>query len=280
MDNDLGDKKFEKVYFTPGFPSCVQYWIHKCHLLNQDNLGASSHDQVLIAQTFGRKTGFIAGSVRAADPDRKIPLIILLPEDQQTMDRVLEEIEKHLSRSSRAIIVLSEGYEVGDLGEEFDPSGQVMYGSSKITAAQLLVNHCIQNGIQARAFIPGVDQRVEITMASSFDLELSFYLGQFIIRSFEEGKSHFLASIARPTTDRPNLIEIPFTIIQDYSRIMPDRWLDKGNFDVTEDYVNYLQSLIGNCNPRIPTLGGIPKFQEPFSQITNKRLPPWETYSV
>ena len=36
-------------------------------MLNNENMGAHTHDKVLIAQTFGRETGFIVGSLRYFD---------------------------------------------------------------------------------------------------------------------------------------------------------------------------------------------------------------------
>ena len=97
VDNDLGDSEFKKVLFTPGFPSCVNYWSKKIQLLNLDNSGASSHDKVIVSQTFGRETGFIAGCVRVSDPNRELPLIILLPEDHQKIEEVLNKIENTTS---------------------------------------------------------------------------------------------------------------------------------------------------------------------------------------
>jgi ATP-dependent phosphofructokinase / diphosphate-dependent phosphofructokinase len=276
VDNDMGDVNFQDVYFTPGFPSCVQYWIHKLFLLNQDNLGAWSHDRVVVAQTFGRRTGFLAGCVRVADPDRKLPLVLLLPEDQQPLDRVMTAIDTTLSQFSRAIVVLSEGYDLGDLGGNLDPSGQIMYGSSTTTAAQLLVNNCMRYGIQARGFIPAMDQRLEIILSSSFDLDHAFYLGQFVINSLEEGYSHFLASIARARTQRPKLIRKPLIQIRDYSRTMPQRWLDQSNYDVTNGYVDYLKSMIYNGHPMVPYAVGVPTFLKPFSPLASKKLPPWQ----
>jgi len=41
VDNDLGDPECQKVFFTPGFPSCVNFWAKKVQLLNLDNAGAA-----------------------------------------------------------------------------------------------------------------------------------------------------------------------------------------------------------------------------------------------
>ena len=135
VDNDLGDQLCESMSFTPGFPSVVNYWFHKVLMLNNESLGASSHDKVLVAQTFGRDTGFIAGAARIADPNRKLPMLILLPEDQRAVGDVLDAIKNMVDKFGRAIVVMSEGYEIGDVGAVNDYSGQVMFSSSKSLAA-------------------------------------------------------------------------------------------------------------------------------------------------
>lgn len=243
VDNDLGDGKFEKVFFTPGFPSCVNFWARHVQLLNLDNSGAYSHDRVLVSQTFGRETGFIAGAARISDPDRELPLLLLLPEDQQRPEAVMGRIDDMLVQHGRAIVIISEGYTISDVGAEYDFSGQIMYGSSRTTAAQLLVNACMESGIQARAQIIAMSQRLSIDDRFEFDLDIAQRLGTFIVEQFELGQQSFLASVADPSVSN-TLIRIPFDEINDYSRRMPPQWIDAGQFDVTGEYCRYLNSLL------------------------------------
>jgi len=282
VDNDLGDEEFKKVLYTPGFPSCANYWKHKTHIMNQENLGAYSHDKVLIAQTFGRKTGFLAGCARLADPERKMPLIILLPEDQLEFHEVLKQIEKTLKLYKRTMVILSEGYEVGDIGERYDPSGQVMYGSSQTTAAQILVNECTQIGIQARAFIPGIDQRSEIVFTTSRDLERAYNIGFYTAEKLIGGEKDFFSSIAESDTpgEKVEYISIPFNEIGDFSRIMPDKWISSGNFDVTDDYINYVEPLIGKDYPDTLIRGEKPNFTFPLKPSVEKKLEEWDENQV
>jgi 6-phosphofructokinase 1 len=242
VDNDLGDATFHQVFFTPGFPSCVNYWTRKLALLNIENIGSSSHDRLLIAQTFGRETGFIAGAVRMADTDRKLPLLILMPEDQQPLDTLLGRIDTVISRYDRALIVISEGYHIGDVGEYYDATGQVMYGSSHTTAAQLLVTACIDAGIPGRSFIPTIDQRQACDDRLIFDLELAQRLGTFAVEKLMLGDTAFLATV-RANFPADPLVALPFTSFNNFSRSMPPSWIDIGNFDVTDQYIDYLKSF-------------------------------------
>ena len=196
VDNDLGDGGFKKVYYTPGYPSCANYWLHKTHVFNQENLGAHSHDQVIISQTFGRETGHLAACARLGDPNRTMPLMILLPEDQQDNGDLVYAIKTMLKTHKRAMIVMSEGYSISEIGSRNDFSGQIMYGSSQTTQAQNLINLLFEHDIQSRAFIPGFDQRSEILFASEFDLKHAYGVGAYAVRNTLEGESRFLASIS------------------------------------------------------------------------------------
>jgi ATP-dependent phosphofructokinase / diphosphate-dependent phosphofructokinase len=239
VDNDFGDREYKKLYFTPGFPSCVKYWNHKIHIYNQENLGACQHDKVLVFQTFGRETGFLAGCARIADPQRKLPLIILLPEDKRPKEEVLQKIKKITEKFGRAMVIMSEGYVLSDLGEKKDHQSQVMYGSSETTSAQILVNLLMERKIQARSIIPGPDQRDEILLSSKTDLKIAFDVGAEAIKVISEMGGNFLIGIDNKIMPT----KIPLLDCDNYTRKMPEEWISKGNFDVDDEYVKYLRSF-------------------------------------
>ena len=248
VDNDLGDSECKDVFFTPGFPSCVNHWVKAIQLLNIENIGSYSHDKVLVAQTFGRETGFIAGSVRIVDPNRKLPLLILLPEDPQSIDNILNAIDSMIVKHRRAIVVVSEGYPIGDIGEKKDLTGQTMFGSSDTTSAQLLVTLLNKHGIQARSYIPTVLQRQDFESTLNFDRSIAYMQGADIVKRMDSGESSFLSSISAPNLSQNesvsnNITAIKFDSFDDYSRSLNDKFIMKGSFDVSDLYINYLNSL-------------------------------------
>ena len=194
VDNDLGDQKFEDLWFTPGFPSCVNYWKNKMFMLDNENIGAFTNDKVLITQTFGRETGFIVGSLRMYDIDRNKPIILLLPEDQRSPSEVLDKIENTLKKHGRAIVGICEGYQIKKYNYTLDYTGQIMYGSSETSSMQQLINLCNKNKIQARGYNPTVDQRQNFNFTLDKDIKIGYNIGVQIINNFREKKSHFFQS--------------------------------------------------------------------------------------
>jgi len=251
VDNDLGDSEFKDMWFTPGFPSCVNYWFHKMHMLNNENLGASTNDKVLVAQTFGRETGFIVGALRIYDVDRKLPIILLIPEDQQDPAKVIGKIENTLCDHGRAIVGICEGYKIRDYDYNYDLTGQRMYGSSSSSAMQQLINLCITNNIQARGFNPTIDQRQNFNYTVQKDLDISYEVGQQIIKNFMANNTHFFQSYSKHGSH-----SIPLSEIGNYSRTMKSEWIKSGEFDVTDDYIEYLNGFLDNSAKRKLFIGG------------------------
>jgi len=241
VDNDLGDPYFEDLWFTPGFPSCVNYWKNKMFMLDNENLGACTNDKVLVAQTFGRETGFIAGSLRMYDIERKKPIILLLPEDQRNDVEVLDKIENTIKNHGRAIVGICEGYKIKKYNYNLDYTGQIMYGSSESSAMQQLINLCNKNKIQARGFNPTVDQRQNFNFTLDKDIKIGYNIGVQIINNFEKDKSHFFQSY----NHNKKMKTIPLIDIKNYSREMKQEWINFGEFDVSDEYIHYLNS-IGN----------------------------------
>lgn len=239
VDNDLGDKNFKDLWYTPGFPSCVNYWHNKMQMLDNENIGACTNDKVIIAQTFGRETGFLVGSLRMYDIDRKKPIILLIPEDQNPAANIMSKIENTLLKHNRAIVGICEGYKIQKYEHVYDQTNQIMYGSSRSTAMQQLINLCNKNNIQARGFNPTVDQRQNFNFSLDNDINISYNIGVEIINNFKLGKKHFFQTY----TSSKEYTTIHLSKISDYSRSMKKEWILKNQFDVTDEYIKYLSSF-------------------------------------
>ncbi len=116
IDNDVGDSEFRLIDHTPGYGSTAKYWMHAVQYANEENRGSCPADPVLVLQAMGRKIGFIPAAARLADPQRQMPLQIYLAESPCTLAQLADNVNDQLRRDGRCLVVISEGFDVGELG--------------------------------------------------------------------------------------------------------------------------------------------------------------------
>ena len=243
VDNDLGDVNFKKMLFNPGFISCIEIWKFFLKMINIENIGASSHDKIIISQTFGRETGFICGSLRYWDKNKKLPMMLLLPEDNTDFSKILRTAKKILKEKGRLMIFMSEGFKVGNIKPTKDKSGQIMYGSSGNTNCQLLNNKFIKKGIQSRIFNPSILQRVfkfQKNRAYEKDKNIAQKIGETAVKTLLNKKKSLLVSL-----DQNHKIDlIQYKNCENFTRKMPNKFILKNKFDVSKSYLKYLDKVL------------------------------------
>jgi 6-phosphofructokinase 1 len=167
IDNDVGDSEFQLIDHTPGYGSTAKYWLHTVQYANEENKGSSPADPVLVLQAMGRKIGFIPAAARLADTKREMPLLIYLAESPRTLDELADQVNAAVKQAGRCVVVISEGFNVGDVGAVKDSFGHTSFSASQITVAQVVVNYLNKKGLaakgSARGNIPGTDQRHSIS---------------------------------------------------------------------------------------------------------------------
>ena len=104
----------------------------------------------------------------------------------------------------------------------------------------------IENNIQARSYIPTVLQRQAIDDTLSIDRVVAFKQGCLIIKQFAEGNDSFLATIKKSISHKleDSIDTIEFNDFNDYSRNLKDEFIDKGKFDVSDSYLDYLNRIL------------------------------------
>ena len=242
VDNDLGDKDFNKLLFNPGFLSCAEIWKFFLEMINIENIGACSHDKIIISQTFGRDTGFICGTIRYWDRKRKLPIMLLLPEDVQSFSKIYNHSKKIIKKYGRAMIFISEGYKIGNIQPKYDKSRQIMYGSSGNSACQILNNKFMKKGIQTRIFNPSILQRVfrfKKTILNKKDISIARKVGLNAANMLLNNKKSFLIGIS----SNGKINTIPFSNCLNFSRKMSKVFILKKKFDVSEEYLKYLKKV-------------------------------------
>jgi ATP-dependent phosphofructokinase / diphosphate-dependent phosphofructokinase len=262
IDNDLGDSEFRLIDHTPGYGSVARYWMHKVQEANEENVGSSPADPVLVMQTMGRKIGFIPAAARLGDPMREMPLLIYLPEAPCPLAQLADQVSDQVRRCGRCLVVISEGFDVGDLGELRDAFGHAAFGSSRQTVAQVVINYLNQVGLPckgaARGNVAGTDQRTSMAYASSVDLDEAYRLGQKAVELAAGRQSGFMATILR---DPGPLYAVrydkaPLAEVANSERTFPKPWIAPSGTDVTDDFLRYAKPLAGSDSISLPLVDG------------------------
>lgn len=282
IDNDVGDSEFKLIDHTPGYGSVARYWMGIVQNANEENAGSCPADPVLVLQAMGRKIGYIPAAARLADPKRELPLQIYLRESDVTAEEMCDNINDQLRRDGRCVVVVSEGFDVGELGEVKDSFGHAQFGASKLTVAQKVVNLLNEKGLAARGAargqVPGCDQRDTCAYASIVDLDEAYRVGQKAAEIAASGENGWMSTILR----KPGLIynveydKVPLEKVANSERTFPRQWIAPSKIDVTDDFLQYVTPLIGEDWPSVPVVNGRQRFTRFAPLFAEKKLPAYE----
>ncbi len=278
IDNDLGDPEFKIIDHTPGYGSAARYWSYIIQNVNEENRGMSVSECVSVFQAMGRKAGFIPASVRLADPNREMPLQIYLAESSHNLESLIENVNRELKRNGRCIVVVSEGFDVGSLGETHDAFGHIEYGASKTTVAQRVINALNSHKLNARGYVtgqvPGVLQRSTSIFASTVDIEEAYEVGKKAVSLAMEGVSGYMATILRKPGDAYEVYydRVELGVVAASERFLPKEWLTEDELDVTDDFIRYARPLIGEGWPPVRIENGLQRFARLKMKLVEKKL--------
>jgi 6-phosphofructokinase 1 len=279
IDNDVGDPEFALIDHTPGYGSAARYWSHIVQNVNEENRGMSVSESVAVLQAMGRKSGWIPAASRLADPERRMPLQMYFAEGGHTLESLGDNVNRELQRSGRCIVVVSEGFDVGRLGEMHDGFGHVEYGASRNTVAQAVVNYLNKVGLNSRGYatgqVPGVLQRSTSIYASTVDIEEAYRVGHKAVEVGVTEGSGWMATILR-TSDSPYRVRydrVPLERVAVSARQLPADWIGPDGLDVTDAFVRYARPLIGEGWPEIPIENGLQRFARLEIRFIEKKLP-------
>ncbi len=279
VDNDIGDSQFKLIDHTPGYGSVARYWMHMVQNANEENRGSAPADPVLVMQAMGRKIGFIPAAARLADPEREMPLQIYLAESPCSLEQLAEAVNEQLRSAGRCLVVISEGFDVGNVGEVKDPFGHTSFGSSKLTVGQVVVNYLNQTGLAAkgvaRGNVSGTDQRHSMAYASPVDLDESYRVGQKAAELAAGGQSGFMSTILRNPGSTYNVRydKVPLEQVANSERTFPADWIAPCGCDVTDDFVRYARPLIGNEMVTLPLVDGRQRLTRFDAIYAEQKLP-------
>ena len=266
IDNDVGDAEFKLVDHTPGYGSTARYWATNLLGANEENAGSCPADPVLVLQAMGRKIGFIPAAARLADPARRLPIQIYLTESGVSMPEMADLVNGELVRSGRCIVVVSEGFDVGDIGAQRDSFGHTLFGASDRTAQQVIVSYLNSVGLKAtgkaRGQAVGTEQRHSAPLASVVDLEESYLSGRHAVEIARTVGNGYMATILREPGPayKVRYDKVPLHVVANSERFFPKAWIAPSRIDVTDAFVAYAKPLIGERWAQVPLENGLPRF--------------------
>ncbi len=282
IDNDVGDSEFRLIDHTPGYGSVARYWMHMVQNANEENAGSCPADPVLVMQAMGRKIGFIPAAARLADPDRQMPLQIYLAESPCSLQELADNVNDSLRSNGRCLVVVSEGFDVGDLGIVRDSFGHASFSSSQTTVAQMIINYLNKAGLAAkgaaRGNVSGTDQRHAMAYASAVDLDEAYCLGAKAVELAAAGESGFMATILR----NPGAFysvrydRVPLGEVANSERTFPKAWIAASGCDVTDEFVNYAKPLLGGEMISLPLIDGRQRLTRFLPLYAEKKLPSYQ----
>ncbi len=294
IDNDLGGKLQEDGTFAicdhdPGYGSVARNTAINVLEANEENKASYTSDPVLVIGVMGRKMGFITASARLADPERQLPLLIILPEAlsqddyRSNLEYITEKVNEMLKIHKRCIVIIGEGVNVGDLGILKDSFGHAQFSAAEKSAEQVLANYL--NGLDrkdekgrarsrlvvpgiARYEKPGTRQRREIAYVSEVDLKEAYEVGAFAAKLALNGETGYMATIIRTKAEKYQVqySKVPLNVVANSAREFPREWISENKVDVTDDFVKWAMPLIG---------GPLPEFARFKEILAPKLCPPY-----
>ncbi len=296
IDNDLGgglesDGTFAICDHNPGYGSTARNTAINILEANEENKASYTSDPVLVIGVMGRKVGFIPATARLADPERKMPLLIILPEAlskddyQANLEFITEKVNERLVEFGRCIVIISEGAPLGDLGILRDSFGHEEFSASKTTVEQLLINYLngtdrkdkkgraqsrlVVKGI-ARSERPGTRQRREAAYVSQVDRKEAYQVGRYAAKMALAGESDFMSTIVRMPKDAYEVTydKVPLSTAANSERKFPKEWIASDGIDVTDAFVNWARPLIGGPLPKFA------RFEEIYAPIRCNKYTP------
>jgi 6-phosphofructokinase 1 len=261
VDNDLCGTDH-----APGFASAARYVCLSVQQAGRLARDMQRVDKYVILQTVGRNTGWLAASaalVKKTESDA--PHLIYIPERPLSRERFISEVKECINKNRWVSIVCGEGI----LWEDGTPVASLQtqnnfsnieFGAMGGGSAALTLHKIINQETKYRGEFQITESlsMCAIDRASKIDLEEAYACGVKAIQLAEEGLSGVMVSLHRISSS-PYQVELKTVLLDEvalHTRPMDDKYINnQGNF-VTNEYIKYIQPLVGEL-PRYSELNFI-----------------------
>lgn len=241
----------------PGYGSCAKYTATSVLEMSLDLASmCNSGTQVLIYETMGRDTGWIAAaSALAKSHEAQGPHIILMPEANFSIPMVLSKIKDCIKAYNHCVICLAEGINDQD---------NILGGERKnYTYISLYLNQLIQKELKLKTHvvIPDYLQRSSRHIASYIDVQQTKALALHAFKLASTDASGIMVAVKR-TNNSPyqwEINDVPLKDVAGRTRTLPLAFVSKDQLFVTKPCLDHIKPLIqGESWPKYKL--GLPEY--------------------
>ena len=272
VDNDL-----PYTDNCPGFGSVAKYVATSVREASLDVQSMSeSSTKVFIMEVMGRHAGWIAASSGLAhDKNNSAPHIILLPEVPFYKAKFLKRVKDTIKKHGFCVIVVSEGARfkngefIADAGT-VDSFGHKQLGGVAPTIAEMIKDNL---GLKYHWAVSDYLQRAARHISSKTDLDQAYAVGRAAVKFALSGENAVMPIIKR-TSSNPyswEIDKVELSQVANVEKKLPQKFISKDGFGVTEACKNYLRPLIqGEAYP--PYKDGVIETASLRNKLVKKKL--------
>ena len=272
VDNDL-----PYTDNCPGFGSVAKYVATSVREASLDVQSMSeSSTKVFIMEVMGRHAGWIAASSGLAhDKNNSAPHIILLPEVPFYKAKFLKRVKETIKKHGFCVIVVSEGARfkngefIADAGT-IDSFGHKQLGGVAPTIAEMIKDNL---GYKYHWAVSDYLQRAARHISSKTDLDQAYAVGKAAVRFALSGENAVMPIIKRVSSNPYSwkIDKVKLSKVANVERKLPQNFITKDGFGVTEACKNYLRPLIqGEAYP--PYKDGVIETASLKNKVVKKKL--------
>jgi 6-phosphofructokinase 1 len=273
VDNDL-----PVTDNCPGFGSVAKYIAVSTLEASLDVASmAASSTKIFVLEVMGRHAGWIAAAGGLVDST--IPILILFPEIEFNEKAFLAKVDKNVKDYGYCTIVVSEGTKWPNGKFLAEQETRDDFGHAQLGGAAPVVANIVKKSLGYKFHWAVADylQRSARHLASNEDVKQAYALGKAAVEMAIEGKNAIMPAIIR-TSNNPYEWEIGYGELKDIANVekmMPENYISKDGFSITDECREYLLPLIEGENYP-PYNNGLPEYVVLKKSKVNKKLPPFK----
>jgi 6-phosphofructokinase 1 len=273
VDNDL-----PVTDNCPGFGSVAKYIAVSTLEASLDVASmAASSTKIFVLEVMGRHAGWIAAAGGLVDST--IPIVILFPEIEFNEKAFLAKVDKNVKDYGYCTIVVSEGTKWPNGKFLAEQETRDDFGHAQLGGAAPVVANIVKKSLGYKFHWAVADylQRSARHLASNEDVKQAYALGKAAVEMAIEGKNAIMPAIIR-TSNNPYEWEIGYGELKDIANVekmMPEKYISKDGFSITNECREYLLPLIEGENYP-PYNNGLPEYVVLKKSKVNKKLPPFK----